>query len=136
MQAALVQALRARGLAAEAGRPDAATGPALMVQGQMVSVVSGNRTQRMPIAYGAGQSAITAEVQVLYVAGVQAPQFLESFAAQSAPAPEGGAASPASGPTSGAAARGSAADPRRLAEAIADRIGGFAASQGWIAPRR
>jgi len=154
LQTALVQALRAKGLPAEAGRAENAHGNALLVQGQIVSVDEGNRTRRTLIGFGAGRSSMTSEVQVFYVAGRAAPQFLESFEAVTAgprtpglalPLGAGAAAGHAGlsavvgGTVQGASeVRRVRSNPhaQRLADAVAQRIAGFAAGQGWIPPLR
>ena len=99
---ALVVRLKARGMVAEAGDPDAAQGITLLVQGQ-----SSTPTRPVMGLTAPGRTA-AAEVQVLYVAGSAAPQFLESFGVE-------------------------AADTQRLADVIAQRIATFAAGQAWIA---
>ena len=99
---ALVVRLKARGMLAEAGDPDAAQGVTLLVQGQ-----SSTPTRPVMGLTAPGRTA-AAEVQVLYVAGSAAPQFLESFGVE-------------------------AADTQRLADVIAERIATFAAGQAWIA---
>ena len=154
LQTALVEALRAKGLPAEAGRAEAAHGNAMLVQGQIVSLDEGNRTRRTLIGFGAGRSSMTSEVQLFYVAGRAAPQFLESFEAVTAgprtpglglPLGAGAAAGHAGlsavvgGTVQGAAEvrrAQSNPDAQRLADAVAQRVAGFAAGQGWIPPQR
>lgn len=154
LQTALVQALRAKGLPAEAGRAENAHGTAMLVQGQIVSLDEGNRTRRTLIGFGAGRSSMTSEVQLFHVAGRAAPQFLESFEAVTAGPRTPGLALPlGAGAAAGHAGLSAVVggtvqgtsevrraqsnpDAQRLAEAVAERVAGFAAGQGWIPPRR
>jgi hypothetical protein len=98
LRQALIERLRARGLTASAGDVAAAGDRSLLVQGQLATPFGG----------------VTAEVQLLYVLGHAAPQFLESFQVDT------GTPNLAVGPTRA-----------RLAEAIAGRIVDFAAARGW-----
>lgn len=154
LQESLVKDLLAKGLPAEAGRAESAAGNTMLVQGQIVSVDQGNQTRRRVIGFGAGRSSITSEVQLLYVAGRSTPQFLESFEAVAASPRTPGIALPigagaaaghlglsaaVSGGVQGASAirQGSSnPDAERLAQSIAQKVAGFAATQGWIAAPR
>jgi len=120
LQAALVTRLREAKLPAEAGGSEAAQGTTMLVQGQMVSLTEGSRMRRPLLGLGAGQGPITAEVQLLYVAGNAAPQFLESFEAEA--------------PTTPVATTN--AEINRVADAMAKRIVAFAAAQGWVPAAR
>lgn len=153
LQESLVRDLRAKGLPAEAGRADSASGNVMLVQGQIVSIDQGNQTRRRVIGFGAGRSSMTSEVQLLYVAGRSAPQFLESFEAVAtsprtpglalpigagAAAGHAGLSATVSGGVQGASALRQATsnpDAERLALAVAEKVAGFAAVQGWITPR-
>ncbi len=117
LQDGLVTRLRAAGLPAEAGRPEAAQGTTMLVQGQMVTLAEGGRTRRSMLGLGA---TTTAEVQLLYVAGNAAPQFLESFEAE---APTTPAALPVTTTST---------EVSRVADAMARRIIAFATAQGWV----
>jgi hypothetical protein len=130
LQQALVRALGGRGLPAEAGRSDTAPGNVMLVQGQIVSLNESSRTQRTLIGFGAGRSSITAEVQLLYVAGSAAPQFLESFEAETTSPATPGLSLPAM--SGGAPSETGYPDATSLADAIARRIAAFAATQGWV----
>ncbi len=120
LQAALVTRLREAGLPAEAGGSELAQGTTMLVQGQMVSLTEGGRTRRPLLGLGTGQGPITAEVQLLYVAGNAAPQFLESFEAEA--------------PTTPVATTNG--EINRVADAMAKRIVDFAAAQGWVPAAR
>ena len=116
LQAALVTRLREAKLPAEAGASEAAQGTTMLVQGQM----DGGRTRRPLLGLPSGQGPITAEIQLLYVAGNAAPQFLESFEAEA--------------PTTPVATTN--AEINRVADAMAKRIVAFAAAQGWVPAAR
>lgn len=120
LQQTLVARLRVYGLPAEAGGAETAPGNALLIQGQIMHPSESNRATPRLIEFGGGPGSITAEVQLLYVAGAAAPQFLESFEA-TAPRPLGPSTST------------DAAVPEltRIAEAMAKRIANFAVGQGW-----
>ncbi len=120
LQAALVTRLREAGLPVEAGGSESAQGTTMLVQGQIVSLTEGSRTRRPLLGLGSGQGPITAEVQLLYVAGNAAPQFLESFEAEA--------------PTTPVATTN--AEINRVADAMAKRIVAFAAAQGWVPAAR
>lgn len=119
LQQALVARLAAGGLPAQAGRPDAAEGRTLLVQGQLVAVDEPAGSRRN--AFAAGR-AFSAEVQLLYVTGSAAPVFLETL--DSTPAPD----QPA--PTARAATRGRA-EIERIAAVLAGKISAYATAQGW-----
>lgn len=120
LQDGLVTRLRAAGLPAEAGRPEAADGTMMLVQGQIVSLTEASESRRPLLSFSARQGSITAEMQLLYVAGSAAPQFLESFEAEAA-------STPAPLPV-GSAAK----EVNRVADAMAKRIVTFATAQGWV----
>lgn len=120
LQDGLVTRLRAAGLPAEAGRPEAAEGTMMLVQGQIVSLTEARASRRPLLSFSARQGAITAEMQLLYVAGSAAPQFLESFEAEAAGTP---APLPVGSTTT---------EVNRVADAMAKRIVTFATAQGWV----
>lgn len=120
LQDGLVTRLRAAGLPAEAGRPEAAEGTMMLVQGQIVSLTEASESRRPLLSFGARQGSITAEMQLLYVAGSAAPQFLESFEAEAASPP---APLPIGSATTAV---------NRVADAMAKRIVTFATAQGWV----
>ena len=149
----LTERLQAMGLSVT-HLPAAAVPPpgTLLVQGQFVSVNEGNRTRRMLIGFGAGKSSVTADAQLYYLADPRTPQFLRAFegSADSGHMP-GAAATMGAGAAAQAGAEaaalsagaraisekygsGDAANAIKLADALADQIGAFAAEQGWIAP--
>lgn len=121
LQQALVTRLVAMGLPAEAGRPDAAQGRTMLVQGQITVVDEAPGSRRNAFAPG---RALSAEVQLLYVAGSAAPVFLDTI--DSSPHP--GQPAP---PVRAAGRGGVRPDIDRLAAVLAERIGAYAASQGW-----
>jgi len=120
LQDGLVTRLRAAGLPAEAGRPEAAEGTMMLVQGQIVSLAEPNQSRRPLLSFTARQGSITAEVQLLHVAGSAAPQFLESFEAEAAGTP---VALPVGSVST---------EVNRVADAMAKRIVTFATAQGWV----
>ncbi len=93
LQQALVAQLRFVGLPAEAGSAEAAHGKALLVQGQIV------------------RADEAADVQLLYVQGDAAPQFVEAFDVEA----RGGIDS--------------------LAQRMAAKVRDIAQAQGWMAGR-
>lgn len=146
----LVDRLRRFGLPAELGGATGGQGTAMLVAGQIVSVDQGNRTRRTLIGLGAGRSTITADTQLYYAAGVAQPRFLTAFEGEADSGRMPGAAETMGAgaaaqrlATSAALTAGThvAGETRRasgtaeagnLAKALADRIGQFAMSQGWI----
>jgi hypothetical protein len=154
LTAALVQRLNVYGLPAEAAPPggDAAAGPSVIVQGQIVSEDEGNRTRRTLIGLGAGASELAVDAQVYYVQGTAAPRLLESFtvSGDSGQAP-GAAETMGMGAAAGRAATSAAVgvgmrgandyrsagdddNGRRAGQALAVDLGKFFAKLGWIAP--
>lgn len=127
-QQALVARLRARDLPAAVGGADAEPGRLVLVQGQIISVDRATVTHRRQTAFGAGRSTMIAQVQLFYVVGDAAPQFLDSFEIE-----------PQARPLQGTAARTPAAggtDIAGLADATADRIAAYAVTQAWLPARR
>jgi len=124
----------------------------VLVQGQIVSIDEGNRTRRTLIGLGAGKSSISADAQIYDLADPAQPLFLQSFVGDADSGRAPGAAETmgvgAAGDrivTSAAVTAGThgvaevrrtsdEANADRLATALARQIGGYAVSQGWIAP--
>jgi hypothetical protein len=157
-QAALAEALVARlrtyGLPAEI-EPDGQMPPpgtSMMVHGQIVAIDQGNRTRRTLIGLGAGKSSVSADAQLYYAVDRTAPRFLTAFEGKDdsgrAPgmAETLGAGAAAQRLATSAAVGGAmhagletrrtsdTSEATKLADGLAQRIGQFAASQGWIPP--
>lgn len=147
LQTALVQALRAHGLPAEPGRADAARSSAMLVQGQLIAADEGARGRRGLFGGAANRGSMTSDVQLLYVMGRGAPQYLESFDAtagagrqQDMMLPTGAGAVAVQAPAaSGSGMAGSVAgqqwvhpDVLAMAENVAQRVASYSAGQGWI----
>ena len=151
LAATLVEKLAQYGLPVER-LPANAVPPAgsLLVQGQIVSVDQGNRTRRTLIGLGAGKSSVTADAQIYYVTDPMVPQFLQSFTGSADSGKMPGAAETmgvgaAAGTVATSAAvtaashtgaemyrTGDAANAAKLATALAQQIGQYAAAQGWV----
>ncbi|WP_165943471.1 DUF4410 domain-containing protein [Roseicella aquatilis] len=126
------------------------TGRNLLVDGRLLAVDEGNRTQRVLLGFGRGQSRMEAEADLLWQDIGQAPRVVERLAGSTdsgrAPGMAAGlgvgaaarrvAASAAVGGGAHAAIEGSRADDldeaRRIGTALGQRIRRFAAQQGWI----
>lgn len=150
LAARLVERLQAYGLPAEIGDGAAAPDKILLVQGQIGAINEGNRTRRLLIGLGAGKSSVTADAQLYYATSAAEPRFLTAFQGQAdsgrmpgaAETMGAGAAAQSVGTsavmTVGTHAAGESrrdtanAEASQLADALAVRIGTFAASQGWI----
>jgi hypothetical protein len=146
----LVDRLRKYGLPAELAVNETGGDSGLLLQGQIVSIDQGNRTRRLLIGLGAGKSSISADAQLYALSRTAAPRFLTSFegTADSGRAPgaaetmDAGAAAQRigtsavlSGATHGVAETKRATDTAeasQMADAIAQRIGDMAVTQGWI----
>lgn len=147
----IVNELRGRGIAAEraAGAPEGARDRDLLVEGQLISVDEGNRTERNIVGLGAGRSNVQADVQLLYKDTGRAPFLLVNYegASMSGRKPGmaetmgvgalGGHLAAAAGLGAGASALSEArradiqADAERMGKDVADRIARYYASQGW-----
>jgi len=146
----LVASIQKMGLPAArvAGEP-LVDGNVLMVRGQIQRVDEGNRTRRLGIGFGAGQSDVSAKVQVSYEQPDAPPQLLQTYDADSnsgrkpglalgaASAAGGGSLAPAelTGVTGVASERNKspvANEGGKLADQVAYNLGGFFAKQGWI----
>lgn len=151
---ALVQALRTspelvverapRGVLPRSGRN-------LLVDGRLLAVDEGNRTKRMLVGFGRGQSRMEAEADLLWQEAGQVPRVVERFDGSTdsgrGPGMAAGlgagaaarrlATSAAIGGGAHAAVEGSRADDtdeaRRIGTALGQRIRQFAVQQGWIA---
>jgi hypothetical protein len=151
---ALVQALRASpDLPVERVPPGAAPMPgrSLLVDGRLLAVDEGNRTQRVMIGFGRGESRMEAEAALFWIEPGAAPRRIEAFdgTTDSGRAPGmaaslgvGAAArrlatSAAVGGGAHAAIEGSRADDISEAQRIGTALGGkvkqFCVAQGWIA---
>ena len=147
----LVQQLRSDGLPAERGFGAApSSGNVVLIEGQILGVVEGNRTRRTLIGLGAGASQVDADAQLYYQRGPGEPRLLESFQASAdsgrmpGAAETMGAGAAAGRLAASAAASGGMhtiaerrrtseeADAERLAQGLARQIAGFSARQGWI----
>ena len=152
LQATLIADLRAKGLPAVAaqGAPPP-HGVALLVQGRILSLNEGNRTRRLVVGLGAGQSRLSADAQMLYAGPGQQPRRLQNFTveADSGRMP-GGAETLGVGVAAGTAATAAAASAgmhaanehrstddealaNKAAHGLAAQIGDYAAAQSWIA---
>jgi hypothetical protein len=151
---ALVQALRASpDLPVERGPPGAAPMPGrtLLVEGRLLAVDEGNRTQRRMIGFGRGQARMVAEARLYWIEPGAAPRQIEAFGGTtdsgSAPGMAGSlgvgaaarrlATSAAAGGGAHAAIEGSRADDvdeaRRIGTALGAKVKQFCVAQGWVA---
>jgi hypothetical protein len=150
----MIQQLQKYGLPAERSWSDQAppVGNTLLVQGQIVSIDQGNRTRRTLIGLGAGESAVTADMQLFSVDGREIPRFLTAYSGtdDSGRAPGmaetmgiGGAAGHLLASTAIGSALHIGTESRRanstseidkLAQGLSAKIASFAVSQGWIPP--
>ncbi len=150
--ATLVDEIQKLGLpAVQANSPRAAaTGNALVIDGQVLAIDEGNRTRRNLIGLGAGRSEIDAEAQIYYIMPATSPQLLQHFTADARSGNKPGAAetmgvggavgraaeSTVVGVGSGVASETLGAnvdaDGQRMAKAIAKRLSQFFIRQGWI----
>ena len=146
----LVKEIQGFGLPAEraAGIPPT-SGNILLVQGQLVSVDQGNRTERVVIGFGAGRTDVKAHVQV-YEITAEGKQKVEQLQADAKSGRKPGMAlmmgagalaghlltSAAVSGTVSAAGEASwetvEADARRLAKDVAKELGQFFVAQAWI----
>jgi hypothetical protein len=148
----LVKKIRSFGLMAERGFGwPSGRGKVLMVKGQFTSIDEGNRTERVAIGLGAGRTSVQAYVQLheLTTEGIRKVETLKAEAKSGykpGMAETMGAGAIAghllvSTVVSGALATGSEmtsatveADGKRMADNIAQDLGKFFVSQGWIPP--
>ena len=146
----LVKEIQGFGLSAEraAGIPPT-SGNILLVQGQLVSVDQGNRTERVVIGFGAGRTDVKAHVQV-YEMTAEGKRKVEQMQADAKSGRKPGMALMmgagavaghllTSAAVSGAvSASGEAswetveADARRLAKKVAKELGQFFVAQEWV----
>ena len=148
----LVKRIREFGLPAEraAGYPVNALN-SLLIEGQILSVDQGNRTERVVIGLGAGRTEVKANVQV-YEETPEGRRNVEDFVAQEKSGHKPGMGEmmgigalaghlltstilsgslTAIGETSWATVE---ADAKRMAKKVADDLGQFFVAQGWIPP--
>lgn len=153
---AQVQALRASpDLPVERIPPGAAPMPgrSLLVEGRLLAVEEGNRTQRVMIGFGRGQARMEAEAALYWIEPGAAPRRIEAFdgTTDSGRAPGmaaslgvgvGAAArrlasSAALGGGAHAAIEGSRADDideaKRIGTALGAKVKQFCVAQGWVA---
>lgn len=151
---ALVQALRTSpDLPVERIPPGAAPMPgrSLLVEGRLLAVEEGNRTQRVMIGFGRGEARMEAEAALYWIESGAAPRRIEAFdgTTDSGRAPGmaaslgvGAAArrlatSAALGGGAHAAIEGSRADDideaKRIGTALGARVKQFCVTQGWVA---
>jgi hypothetical protein len=148
----LVKQITAMGLPAQrvVGAP-ANWANALLIEGQILSIDEGNRTERVVIGLGAGRSSVQTSVQVYEARGTQLVK-LEGFITDAKSGYKPGAAETmgmgaAAGDLAVSAAVTAAgtvasealgvnaeADARRTASDVAKRLKAFFVEQGWIAP--
>ncbi|MGE0419171.1 MAG: hypothetical protein AB7O80_20395 [Acetobacteraceae bacterium] len=128
LQQTLITRLKARDLPAEAGGSDPGPGRLLLIQGQIISEDRNAGTRHRLLAFGAEPADMIAELQLLYVVGDGAPQFLDSISIDARTRP-----AHATRVTSAAIRK---ADVAHLAEAAAGKIAAYAVSQGWLAEKR
>ncbi len=144
---ALAKALQPTHLSIVQGTmPAELPGPGVVVRGQITRIDEGNRTRRNLVGLGAGQSDVTADVQLYYVRPGAPPVLLQSFTASSnsgrTPGLGIGVASTAatgSVATAGALAgtraatsTGVAGEGQKLGRHLATEIGKVFENQGWI----
>ncbi len=121
----------------------------MLVEGQILSVDEGNRAERVVIGLGAGRTSVEAHVQV-YDVTPEGQNQVESFVADSKSGRKPGMAEmmgvgalagrllTSTVVSGGMSAAGEVswetveADAKRLAEKVADDLGPFFVSQGWI----
>lgn len=146
----LVDAINRMGLIAVPAGPGMFARPGdVLIQGQIVRVTAGNATRRAIIGFGAGQSEVYADVQVLRAEPGGQVQLLQTYDASAnsgrtpglglgvASAAAGHVAMAVAGSVAGTAARartGLAKDAEDLAKKVATNVGDFFAAQGWISP--
>jgi hypothetical protein len=147
----VVTELRKHGIPAEraAGPSQGVPGRDLLVEGQLISIDEGNRTERNIIGLGAGRSDVQADVQLLYHAPGRAPFLLVNYEGASTSGRKPGVAETmgvgaigrhlAAGAAVGAGASVLSeafrtdvrTDAERMGKELADRIAQYYASQGW-----
>jgi hypothetical protein len=143
----LIQAIVGMNLPARSPALGAAATPFVEIRGTLLSINEGNQTRRNVIGFGAGESSVTATVQIIYVAPGAAPLVLESLNADSdsgrMPGLAVGGAGAAAGHVAAAAASGGEkvataghadtdVEARNMAQGLAAKIGALFAQQGWI----
>jgi hypothetical protein len=151
---ALVQVLRASpDLPVERQPPGAAPMPgrSLLVDGRLLAVDEGNRTQRTMIGFGRGEARMEAEARLYWIEAGAAPRQIEAFEGTTDSGQSPGmaaslgvgaaarrlATSAAAGGGAHAAIEGSRADDldeaRRIGTALGAKVKQFCVAQGWIA---
>lgn len=145
---AKLQSMGLRAVRADVPPPDDQN--ALVVEGSIDTIDAGNRRRRVLIGLGAGESKVTATVQLVYKPAHGAPQLLQQFdaTADSGHAP-GVAETAGVGAVAGHAISslavsgglhgmsetrraGVSADEKRLGDVIANQIGKTGRAQGWM----
>jgi hypothetical protein len=146
----LIENIRKMGLPVTRGTPEPqlASGD-LLIQGQIVAINEGNRTRRLILGFGAGQSRVDADVQVYYGQDETPPEMIQSYDAEAnsghkpglgvgaASAGETGSIGP--GVVSGALGlhsekQGVAGEGERLGNRVAYNLGEFFVRERWILP--
>jgi hypothetical protein len=140
-QAALLAALRERGVAAVPASQAGAALPRLTVGGEFSALEEGNRARRAVVGFGLGASRVAGEAQLGYLAAGAAPRVVDGFAlsADSGRMPGGvvGAGMGAQAVAAGTAIRGAVGEARgpqeigALARGTAERIVAVMEAQGW-----
>jgi Domain of unknown function (DUF4410) len=144
----LVADLRKMGFDAERAPGGTASGPMLVVRGEIADINEGNRTRRNVVGFGAGKSDVRADVQLLYATPAAAPVLIQTYTADSNSGRKPGlGAGAAAGHAETAAAvagvgvlssathqTGVAGEGERMAHRLASDFGNLFVRQGWISP--
>jgi hypothetical protein len=122
----------------------------VIVEGHVLSVDEGNRTRRMVLGFGQGQSSVAVEIQVYYREGAGRPQLLDSFEVTAASPLRPGMVAPlGAGMLAGRVMESAAAgglvqavtearstetgtEGKRIGDALAQRLGHLFAELGWV----
>jgi hypothetical protein len=153
LTAALVQQLNTTGIptSPSSALPMLAPGyTSLVVSGKILSIDEGNRTRRIIVGFGAGQSKVTAEVDICFATPGTAPRLLQSFTADSESGRKPRLAVAGAGAAAGSVATAAAVgvggtvasekfgasvedSAGRMGKEIADTLRNYFVSQGWAA---
>lgn len=125
---------------------------AVLIEGQILSIDEGNRTERVVIGLGAGRSSVRTDVQVYEARGTQLVRIAEFMTDARSGYKPGAAETMGLGAAAGDLAVSAAvtaagtvasetlgvdaqADARRTASDVAKKLKPFFVEQGWIAPK-
>lgn len=147
----IVAKLQSMGLRAiRSDVPPPADQNVLIIEGNLASIDAGNRRRRTLIGLGAGESKVSAQVQVLYKPAGGTPQLVQSFdaSANSGKAPgvaETAGIGAAAGHIATSAAMGGglhavsekkhdtvSSDTKRLADSVAKQVAQMGVDEGWM----